>query len=1138
MNRNEDKPAPRASRSALLLRGPAGRSGFVFHDGFNQPIHRAAPGLLGLLEARRVMERWKPATVHWMDDGGHFFNHILDEFAGVPQFEPVAVEIAAIRRMDVSRVAKNRCLFHYVQVLAGALERELSDTTVIEPMPVPPSVRDVSLNGTWAAYYRDDGGDYVERAMQLPVNWELVPMIANHAGSMRFTKAVEVPAGFFGKRVHLSFLGVDYYADVWVNGHHAGGHEGCFAPFHLDISSLLEYGERNLIRVTVTSPNEPAGEGTHVSSGWDDFRARSSFPNRKTLIKGTLGHHDAKRGGAWSSLTSQDANTGGVWNDVKVGVRNQVHLGLSGPKVTTLGLSAIPGSEDLTASVEVVVPVHNATAHTVQARVLATFAPANFEGPSLELKMTAALDPGASSLTLADRRLGPVRVWQPWDQGLPHLYSVRSVIEVEGQVQDEHVLETGLRTLAITPIGESTGAEGAFVVNGSPIFVRGTNLLPTYWLSEYSAEKVADDLRLLCDAGFNAVMIHALVLPHHFYSAANRLGVLVVQMFPLQWSYEQSLEFVERANQQVRDLAELLYNEPSVVSYETHNEPDMRVANGLDNREVDLQLHATFREADPHRWATTCSGGNHAYPGQFYELRDDNSFATLPARFEHAEFQGQRISRHRNMPTEFGIQAMPNVELFEELLAEDRVKGVLRRLRTDPKWRSSAGASWEEAEETIDAARKLLGAGSWNDALQAFDWRSLWRFDELKHDITEGEGSGALDGGVKSGLLSKRWALLLLEVLHYGAFKGENFWFGRWKPARSLAEFVQSSQDRQYRLHKEAIETYMNAGVLGPIVGYFSFMFRDSDRQAPTWGVVDADGVPKKAYRAYVESNQPRRVSLPRALQRAVKLPGDPWFGAQPGWHPPVRQPWTEAELIVANDTSEALGDGRISIWVEDAAGTTVPLTDDSGREVEGLHLEVDVEARSGFSYFDRYADVHRDGPPSRWVVPQGLAGGTYYLKAKLVAAAGEVLSTNSYELIVPDTTFPELGDLTVAQLACLLDGRPDSVGFHYWEHGRVTYRAQPGVAGFLAGFGEARRRGIDLYETTQGEHFFRHLEAELEGLDGSSFLLEAVWLIRSEILSPAEKTAVLLQYLETFGTKADEHLRARKRLDQNNEEE
>ena len=131
-------------------------------------------------------------------------------------------------------------------------------------------------------------------------------------------------------------------------------------------------------------------------------------------------------------------------------------------------------------------------------------------------------------------------------------------------------------------------------VNGRPVFVRGTNLLPTYWLSEYSPERVDRDFEMLRAAGFNAVLIHNLVAPRCFYEGANRNGFLVVQMFPLQWSYDQSHEMVERMTTQVRAMAGLLFNEPSVVSYEVHNEPDMRTFEDIDNRFFDFDLHATL----------------------------------------------------------------------------------------------------------------------------------------------------------------------------------------------------------------------------------------------------------------------------------------------------------------------------------------------------------------------------------------------------------------------------------------------------------------------------------------------------------------------------------------------------------------
>ena len=1122
----------RQSEARRVLTGVPGRDGFLFHDGFNQPVYQAAPGLLGLLEGRQVMAQWKPAIVRWMDEAGHFFNHISHEMRGEPAFRPVQTEIDSIRHLPAPADAKSRFLFHHLTAVARELERRV----VVFPRNRPPvagpsapltadwAPTTLSLSGLWNAHYRVGPGRYREAPMALPVNWELLPGITNYSGSIRFTKIVDVPAEWDGRPVYMTLHGVDYFADVWVNGYYVGGHEGSFGPFELDLSPYLRVDQPNLVRITAAAPIDPAGDGLDVTSGWNDFRPESSFPNRKTLVKGTLGHHDAKRGGAWSSLTSQDGNTGGVWNDVTLAVRNPVHFDPLKRQITTLSLaptSAMTGSDEWTATVLTHFGVRNTTDHPVDATIRVRFEPANFEGDAHELVAGAVVAPGSGSVT-QERQLSPVRIWRPRDHGFPHLYRVRATLESAGLVDDQTELVTGFRTLAVSAIGESTGANGSFVVNGTPVFVRGTNLLPTYWLSEYDDEAVSRDFRMLREAGFNAVLLHNLVAPKRFYDHANREGFLIVQMFPLQWTYEQSPEFVARAKKLVQEMAAFLYNEPAVVSYEVHNEPDMRTAENLDNRLFDFELHAVLRRADPYRWATTYSSGNHAYPGQFYPLRDDNSFRTLPARFEEEEFQDRRISRHRNMPTEFGIQAMPHRELFEEILSESRVRSVLARLRNDPRWVATGQESWATTRRTIEAIKDVLGAGSWTKALELLDWGHIRKLGQLRDEINSLKAAGAEPTDPE--VLSRKLALLLCDTLHYGGFKGENFWFGAWRPAATLTEFVGASQDRQYRLHKDAIENYLNAGVTGPVVGYFSFMFRDADWQAPTWGVVDAGWVPKKAYRAYLESNHPVRVTLPRALRASVKLPGDPWMGAATG--PAAgHEPWADSELIVANDTCSAFPKARIDVWLEDHDGARLPLVDRSGHERESYQLSVDLPPRRGFSYFERLPRARASDPPDAFVVGAATPGGTYHLKASVSTAGGETLSTNSYELLVPDTTFPGLEDLSASQTATLLDGVHEGAGFNYWDQGRVVHRAPAGVRGLLAGLRQAQDMGLDLHETTQGEHLVRHIVAELDSVEGADLLLDTIHTIHSEIVSPAEKTAVLLRYLRLFAERAEQAL-------------
>src|SRR6185437_4953426 len=97
----------------------------------------------------------------------------------------------------------------------------------------------------------------------------------------------------------LRFHGVDYSAEVWLNGSRLGSHAGYFAPFEFEATDLLR--DENELKVRVSAPLEAPGD----------------WPNRKRLIKGIFQHHDC-RPGAWDPERGQDQGSGGIWNRVEL----------------------------------------------------------------------------------------------------------------------------------------------------------------------------------------------------------------------------------------------------------------------------------------------------------------------------------------------------------------------------------------------------------------------------------------------------------------------------------------------------------------------------------------------------------------------------------------------------------------------------------------------------------------------------------------------------------------------------------------------------------------------------------------------------------------------------------------------------
>ncbi len=134
--------------------------------------------------------------------------------------------------------------------------------------------------------------------MRVPVNWYLSGL--DHHGVVWFRREFQLRPRL--QHISLHFDGVDYFADVFLNGELLGHHTGYFDPFEFEITKTFRSG-KNLLAVRVESPYESIGP-----DGW--------FMHKR-LIKGVLNHHDCRPGGGWEP-TGQSYNTGGIWNRVYI----------------------------------------------------------------------------------------------------------------------------------------------------------------------------------------------------------------------------------------------------------------------------------------------------------------------------------------------------------------------------------------------------------------------------------------------------------------------------------------------------------------------------------------------------------------------------------------------------------------------------------------------------------------------------------------------------------------------------------------------------------------------------------------------------------------------------------------------------
>jgi beta-mannosidase len=359
---------------------------------------------------------------------------------------------------------------------------------------------------------------------------------------------------------------------------------------------------------------------------------RKVWPHNKHLIKGIFNHHDA-RPGSWDVERGQEHNTGGLWNDVEMVVVDHVLLKRvqvdsvilkNGQAVVNFKLSLLNMAE--------------AGTYDIRLNIEGVGFPARFK-----TQKNVHLQRGQTEVQVSQTVAKP-RLWWTWDQGTPNLY--QAAIQVHdsttGRVIEKGKTRFGIRSIQVEPGWK-------FKLNGRPFFPRATNIIPTQWLSEYTKDRIARDVRMMKDANLNGVRVHAHVNRDEFYSACDEAGIFVWQDFALQWSYEATDSFTRNACRQIKEMVRLLYNHPSILVWCCHNEPSH-------NREVlDPVLERAVKEEDDSRFVDVASDFKfHPYPGWYWEesvVKDAPGSITAESPFY----------------SEFGAQGLPEVSTLKKM---------------------------------------------------------------------------------------------------------------------------------------------------------------------------------------------------------------------------------------------------------------------------------------------------------------------------------------------------------------------------------------------------------------------------------------------------------------------------------------
>ena len=230
-----------------------------------------------------------------------------------------------------------------------------------------------------------------------------------------------------GRRLTLTFEGINYKAVVWLNGKNLGAIIGAFIRGVFDVTSVLKPGETNVLVVRVSPPPHPGIPQEQSIRGGPGENGGYMCLDGPTFV--------ATEGWDWIPAI-RDRDTG-IWQPVVLTVSGGVTIG-DAQVVTKLPLPAIDRAD-----VEITVPLENASALPVQGTIKASF-------DQTAVTKAITVPPGKSIVTLTSAEFAQLivqnpRLWWPNGYGKQELYNLKLAFSERNTESDSKHVRFGIR---------------------------------------------------------------------------------------------------------------------------------------------------------------------------------------------------------------------------------------------------------------------------------------------------------------------------------------------------------------------------------------------------------------------------------------------------------------------------------------------------------------------------------------------------------------------------------------------------------------------------------------------------------------------------------------------------------------------